>query len=210
MLQERLSQLASSSSPLASPVHEVDLELARRVTTLLPSLVAIIQTTADPAKMEELLALNDSLTSLHSAITPGPPQPNGQPRNGSANHSENASTVSADVSRSPSPVSAPVETGNHVKANGGPPALSVIVEGLGGVDGEDEGPDPATPKIDKGKGKAEPEPEQLEKVLSPSFLISASDDEDEEGIKGRFVSEPEDLQSPSPNDRSVDSWIWGI
>ena len=37
------------------------------------------------------------------------------------------------------------------------------------------------PKADKGKGRAEPEPEPVESVLSTTFLITESDDEDGEG-----------------------------
>jgi hypothetical protein len=41
---------------------------------------------------------------------------------------------------------------------------------------------PTTAKIDKGKGKAELEPDEPEKVLSPRIRISDSEDEDEDGV----------------------------
>jgi len=37
-----------------------------------------------------------------------------------------------------------------------------------------------TPRVDKGKGRAEPEPEEPEKVLSPTFRITESEEEDED------------------------------
>lgn len=57
-----------------------------------------------------------------------------------------------------------------------------------------------TPRVDKGKGRAEPEPEEPEKVLSPSFMISESEDDDEsyESAEGIAVT--------SPTDRSK-SWV---
>ncbi|KAI6040774.1 hypothetical protein EDC04DRAFT_2566656 [Pisolithus marmoratus] len=58
--------------------------------------------------------------------------------------------------------------------------------------------EPRTPRVDKGKGRAEPEPEEHEKVLSPSFMISES--EDEESVEGAEAVEV------SPTDRSK-SWV---
>lgn len=51
-----------------------------------------------------------------------------------------------------------------------------------------------TPRVDKGKGRAEPEPEEPEKVLSPSFMISESEDDDEsyESAEGIAVTSPTD------------------
>lgn len=63
---------------------------------------------------------------------------------------------------------------------------------------DDEPDEPPTPRIDKGKGRAEPEPEEHEKVLSPSFLISES--EDEESVEGA------EAIAVSPTDRSK-SWV---
>jgi protein phosphatase 1 regulatory subunit 37 len=101
---------------------------------------------------------------------------------------------------------------NHEKTTGGSVDEIGLVNGNGQahdsarhlVD-EDEQPQPTTPKIDKGKGKAEPEPEELEKVLSPTFLITESEDEDDDGH--RFPAEEgeggEEVVSPSPTDRQV-------
>lgn len=58
---------------------------------------------------------------------------------------------------------------------------------------------PLTPRVDKGKARAESEPEEPEKVLSPSFMISESEDEDEN------YEEDADggVTSPLPTDRLV-------
>ncbi len=47
-----------------------------------------------------------------------------------------------------------------------------------------------SPRLDKGKGRAEPEPEAAEKVLSPTFAIHGDSDEEEE------VEEPSDPARP--------------
>jgi protein phosphatase 1 regulatory subunit 37 len=67
--------------------------------------------------------------------------------------------------------------------------------------GHEELPSPITPKVDKGKGRAEPEPEQHEPVLSPRhFLVGESEDEDEDGQ--RFLNPGEgDDSVASPTDR---------
>ncbi|KAI6169874.1 hypothetical protein EDD17DRAFT_1785645, partial [Pisolithus thermaeus] len=63
---------------------------------------------------------------------------------------------------------------------------------------DDEDDEPPTPRVDKGKGRAEPEPEEHEKVLSPSFMISES--EDEGSVEGA------EAVAVSPTDRSK-SWV---
>ena len=139
--------------------------------------------------MEELLLLNDSLTSLLAKVTPPAVSQNGNgsPIIGSQNtsetsregsiadgHSNGSSTPTLTLTIPPSPL----------KPNGNTlsliiPQSSVITPSPEDLTSEDEQPSPATPRVDKGKARAEPEEE---KVLSPSFLISASDEsEDEEG-----------------------------
>jgi hypothetical protein len=55
---------------------------------------------------------------------------------------------------------------------------------------------PLTPKVDKGKGRAEPEPEEPEKVLSPTFMITESEDEEEDD--SRFLGAEDQISVPSP------------
>ncbi|KAK2467301.1 hypothetical protein APHAL10511_000536 [Amanita phalloides] len=66
-------------------------------------------------------------------------------------------------------------------------------------DAEVEDDTPTTPRIDKGKGRAEPEPEVPEKVLSPTFLVTEPEDEDEEA---QYHTDEEVEAGPSPTDRS--------
>ncbi|KAG2124709.1 hypothetical protein BD769DRAFT_1466747 [Suillus cothurnatus] len=63
---------------------------------------------------------------------------------------------------------------------------------------------PLTPKVDKGKGRAEPEPEEPEKVLSPTFMITESEDEEEDD--SRFLGAEDQISVPSPVVRSK-SWV---
>ncbi|KAI9455536.1 hypothetical protein HD554DRAFT_269836 [Boletus coccyginus] len=72
--------------------------------------------------------------------------------------------------------------------------------------GEDNAP--PTPRVDKGKGRADPEPEQPEKVLSPTFMITESEDECEDDHRYLDVEEGDEVavQGTSPTDRSK-SWV---
>jgi len=93
---------------------------------------------------------------------------------------------------------------DHIKTDGfgtsNGHAASII------IDGEGEEEEPMTPRVDKGKGRAEPEPEEPEKVLSPTFLITESDDED--GDVPRMLTPDEEPEEGvvSPTDRSR-NWV---
>jgi hypothetical protein len=58
---------------------------------------------------------------------------------------------------------------------------------------------PTTPRADKGKGRAEPEEEEPEKVLSPSYVIDSGESEEEE----EKILIPEEVAAlvQSPNER---------
>jgi protein phosphatase 1 regulatory subunit 37 len=63
----------------------------------------------------------------------------------------------------------------------------------------------ATPRIDKGKAKAPPEPLEVDKVLTPTFAAPVQDDEERRlgyGPEGLSAGEDE-VMSPSQNDRWV-------
>jgi hypothetical protein len=74
--------------------------------------------------------------------------------------------------------------------------------GYGGAEEEDPEVSPNTPRIDKGKARAVPEPEQPQKVLSPTFMIEESDKDDEDGPR---FSVRDDIEVPmtSPTNRYV-------
>ena len=168
------------SDAASQPVSELAVkELAVKAHAILAELTTAIQDTADAMRLQELLGINDQLCSLLTKV-PAPQKPTlvlqglGAVVNGAA-------PVDA-------PGTADLRNGRAAAPNG------VAVDG--GVDEEDE--TPTTPRIDKGKGRAKPEPEVPEKVLSPTFLITESESEDDEG---HYVAEVE--AGPSPTDRFV-------
>ena len=83
--------------------------------------------------------------------------------------------------------------------------------GVSAVGGEtttqEEGEVLLTPRVDKGKGRAQPVPEEPEKVLSPTFMITESEDEDEDERRYLDVEESAEegggMQTGSPTDRCV-------
>ncbi|KAJ3569804.1 hypothetical protein NP233_g4812 [Leucocoprinus birnbaumii] len=70
---------------------------------------------------------------------------------------------------------------------------------------EEEEVTPTTPRIDKGKGRAEPEVEEPEKVLSPSYVIDSDSDEDDD-VRRLMIPHEELAFMPSPTERSR-SWV---
>lgn len=142
----------------------------------------VIQAADDPVFIEELFFLNDSISSLVKQLS-------------------DTDTLSRKSSTSGSSVAT---------ANGGlmlhiPIDTSLSRQSIITFDEEDEEEtaveSPETPRIDKGKRRAEPEPEIHEKVLSPGFLIS--DEEYEHGgHRPAFVTnEPDEMAvGPSPTD----------
>ena len=175
---EELVARAELSSP-REPLGQVDLELISKAKALLTSLAETIRTVSEPARLEDLLSLNDSLTSLVAHASPRPKV-----------------TLTGlgidlhDVKGQASPDTIP---------NGGGSDLNGSVNGHVVIaDKEDDEHEteaeedvPATPKVDKGKGRAIPEPEEPEKVLSPNFVLE-SDDED-----GHIPETVEDERSPT-------------
>uniref|UniRef100_A0A0W0F6R5 RNI-like protein n=1 Tax=Moniliophthora roreri TaxID=221103 RepID=A0A0W0F6R5_MONRR len=174
-----------------------------------------------PERLEELLSLNDELTGLttkaeETAVTGRAPTPTGNPvapvmgegRQGRPALTLQGLGIKFNNTRNGS-------THDEKATNGGVSSTE-----------DEELPSPTTPKIDKGKQKAEPEPIEHEKVLSPtaSFLIAESnsdgEDDEDDGMRGKFPpfvvpgpgEEGYDLegddatQSPSSIDRSR-SWV---
>ena len=68
-------------------------------------------------------------------------------------------------------------TGLGIHVQVGNERLSVVPNGHAVAGGEEE---PSTPRIDKGKGRAEPEPEKPELVLSPTLGGTESDEDEPE------------------------------
>ncbi|OSX62071.1 hypothetical protein POSPLADRAFT_1181292 [Postia placenta MAD-698-R-SB12] len=176
-LEDLLARSPSSSSAPATPVQEVVADLTASVKEVQKSLMSIIDTTTEPARLQELLSLNDELTTLLARCAPR--------RQSLVLHALGIHVETGKANGSASPTNGHAR---HGEADGR------------AEDTSDE--EPITPRVDKGKGRAEPEPEEPEKVLSPTFLID-SDDEDGDG-QHLLVTQPDDLVSPTDLSRS---WV---
>jgi protein phosphatase 1 regulatory subunit 37 len=192
--------LSGSSSPHLRPtlVRELDPELAKKANDLLPKLQNLIQTcsTDDPTKLDELLNLNDALRSSLSSPSPSPsissvPTKVGKGKPFGLGISIPAPVASTQTQRTLSPLSDDHEDVplSRLSADNGPIMTDIKI-----CDEPDDEDVASTPKIDKGKGRAEPEPERPAPVLRrPSLVL---DDEDEEDHN---VLEAESIISPTNN-----------
>ncbi|KAF9459258.1 hypothetical protein BDZ94DRAFT_1312550 [Collybia nuda] len=180
----QLTEIISNSktpSSLASKPGEVA-EASTNAKVIISELAGVVGETVDPGRMDELLTINDQLTSLlHELPPPSRPVLTLQGL-GLSFHD----TPSVGVT----------------KANGLPNGH--LPETSSEEPQEDPDLTPTTPRIDKGKGRAEPEPEEPEKVLSPTMLPTDSEDEDEDGEHFVPIEEVEDVASPTNRSRS---WV---
>ncbi len=175
--KEQLEQLLAQSTP-APRGHrsdaKADPELLERTKALLPLLAEIIRTSPGSTRLDDLLCLNDTLTSLLARASPKPrislqglaidlnglgPSPTG---NGGGIHDNHVATTRGDIEEL---------TDEDVLS---------------------------TPRLDKGKGKAPPEPEAVEPILSPPGFTVADSDSEEMGP--HEVAQGED-DARSPTDR---------
>lgn len=179
--KEQLEQSLAHSTP-ASRGHgsgaKADPELIERTKALLPLLAEIIRTSPDSTRLDDLLCLNDTLTTLLSRASPKP----------------RISLQGLAIDLNGLGVS-PTGSGggshdNHVATTRGEAEELTDDDVL------------STPRLDKGKGKAPPEPEVVEPILSPAgFTVADSDSEE----MGHEVAQGED-DARSPTDRSR-SWV---
>ncbi|KAI0042771.1 RNI-like protein, partial [Auriscalpium vulgare] len=180
-LEDALSNSASSSQP-SSPIVGIDPELVIRTKSLLPALAEIIQSPTATDRLDELLNLNDSLTSMVAQASP-------RPRITLQGLGMDLKPVGFDQDAHR------ISPGGSTMGNGHVHSPNGKVDNLIEDDAEEM---PSTPKIDKGKGKAPPEPEVVEPVMSPTnFVVAESDDEEGREHDGE-VGEDE----RSPTDRS--------
>ncbi|KAJ6574419.1 hypothetical protein B0H19DRAFT_1124428 [Mycena capillaripes] len=184
------SPTAAAAQPPPSPA-----DVLKQARALTRELSTVIQATEDPSRMEELLDVNDTLMTLVARVPP-PGRPTLTLQGLGLKWAPGAGPAAASPS---------LENGHSPLAGN---------EGVNGhVDVGEEDHTPTTPRIDKGKARAVPEPEEPEKVLSPTLMLG--DDEDDEDGEGRLrfspVEEGEDddgetVIGASPNDRSR-SWV---
>lgn len=193
---------SSSSAAQAGTRRELDPLLTRRTKALLPSLVALIQSTVDPAQLEELLSLNDALTSLLERGSPGSSGLTDGPQN--SHQSPVDQRQPAHRRSSSSSNSLGLQNGN---ARGSPLPLSEAAADLvPGHTSDSDDQELFSPKVDKGKGKAmeEASPVLQKLIMSPSFSITDSDDDDEQRQAAEEVELDESgrpVPLPSPTDR---------
>ncbi|CAK5276482.1 unnamed protein product, partial [Mycena citricolor] len=164
-LQVMLSPATTpTENPAASPA-----DVLKRARALTHELSAVIEATDDPARMEELLDANDTLTAL---ITHLPTNAIARP------------TLTLQGLGLKSTNGEPLPTANGVAPTADEP--------------------PSTPRIDKGKARAVPEPEEPEKVLSPTKLLMGQGDEDVDSEGPLHVEESE---PGSPTTSRSKSWV---
>ncbi|KAJ7229308.1 hypothetical protein B0H12DRAFT_1212926 [Mycena haematopus] len=186
---------ASPSSPAPPPPSPAD--ALKQAKALTRELGTVIQETEDPSRMEALLDVNDALTAL-IARAPPPGRPTLTLQGLGIKWAPGATVAS------PATEVRAVNGNGHGNGNG-------LGNGNGHVGGEDEPEEelPTTPRLDKGKAKAVPEPEEPEKVLSPTLML-ADDEDDEDRMRFSPVEEGEDdaetVVGESPTNRSR-SWV---
>ena len=111
-----------------------------------------------------------------------------------------------------SKVSTPTPRGDGASTRNPPILLEAATRD---ADAEDEEEEVLSPRLDKGKGRADPEPEIIEKILSSTFSIADSDDEESEkeddsgprvltmgGMENVDSEAASPLGLPSPTERS--------
>jgi protein phosphatase 1 regulatory subunit 37 len=162
--RDQLQELLARSTPSEGSASETqaDLELLERATALLPALAEIIGACSDSARLDELLSLNDTLISLVAHASPKPRdkiQGLGIEVNG-------LRSSLTDINRA--------DDSSNVFDNH-------VVTPRGDAEEPTDDDSLSTPRLDKGKGKAPPEPEIVEPVLSPrGFAVADSDEEEHE------------------------------
>jgi len=164
--------------PIANPAAFN--ELVSKSKAVASELAIVIQETEDPTRLEELLGINDQLLSLLKNVPGGArPQLTLKGLGLTLDDSQNSSADGDGM----------LDGLPHINGR-----AAAAMNGHGGgdssasssADGFEEGraSTPTTPRIDKGKQRAEPEPEQEEMVLSPkTFQINESESEDEDGVR---------------------------
>jgi protein phosphatase 1 regulatory subunit 37 len=170
--KEQLEGLLAHSTT-APRGHEsdakADAELFGRTKELLPLLAEIVRTCSDPTHRDELQRLKSALQSLLVRASPKP--------------RISLQGLAIDLNGLGSPTSHESNThDNHVVTTRGDTEELADEDVL------------STPRLDKGKGKAPPEPEAVEPILSPSgFTVADSDSE----MENEVAQGEDDPRSPT-------------
>src|SRR5258708_15286289 len=172
-LQALIARSTPTSGSDATETQE-NLQLIERAKMLLPGLVEVIRTCSDSRRADELLNLNDTLVSLLAQASPKPKlslQGLGLELNGLGN---------------PGPDNSSGVVNNRIVSPRG--------DSIGEPNYDDS---PSTPRVDKGKGKAPPEPEVVKPVLSPRGFAVPDSDEDEAEHEQEQEQGEDDPRSPT-------------
>ncbi|KAN0132000.1 hypothetical protein V8E53_010280 [Lactarius tabidus] len=177
--KEQLEVLLAHSTT-GSKGHEsdakADTELIGRTKELLPLLAEIIRTCSEPTRRDDFQRLRNTLQSLLVRISPKP--------------RISLQGLAIDLNGLSSPTSDEGNThDSHVVTTRGDTEELADEDVL------------STPRLDKGKGKAPPEPEAVEPILSPSGFTVADSDSEMENEVAQGEDDPR-----SPTDRSR-SWV---
>jgi protein phosphatase 1 regulatory subunit 37 len=170
-----ITSTKSPSSPVTS--NGIVADASSIAKGIISELSVVIGETDDPGRMEELLNINDQITTLLHEL-PAPSRPV-LTLHGLGLNFNNVPSVGV------------------TKANGIPNGHAHETPLEGQESHEEPDLTPTTPRIDKGKGRAEPEPEEPEKVLSPTLLQTESEDEDEDSNRFIPIEGLEDVASPT-------------
>lgn len=209
MLSTIQSSSSSSSSSSISNNLDIDIDVVDSAKRLLPSLAKIISslstatnpTVAESTRLADMLELNDGLTDLigkAAKLT----RPNLKlqglglefeafdEREGASGSGSSSGVVTPSGS---STTAGQLSSSSSLGSGSGSSSTLVVVSSSNGTanghagqdtdtetETEDEGPKVETPRVDKGKGRAIPEPEEPERVLSPSGGFGLESDEEVE------------------------------
>ena len=159
---------SATSSPTATPDTRED--LTARSLEALNSLSSLVERTSEPAQLEELLYLNDEITYLLGRLNQSPPD------------LKKLKGLGIELDE---------RTNGASVANGHPSPLHLVLDK---VDEEEL----LTPRTDKGKQRAEPEPEEPQLVLTPTVeRPEFEDSEQEQDLEASVLENAESIVSPT-------------
>lgn len=157
------------------PVDEVVAKARSTVTEL----ASVIQETEDPIRLEELLGINDQLLTLLKKV---------QTKRKVTLKLQGLGLSINDGSNTETETDGKLDGYPHLngRLNGRSESIETSSESSN-VETEDEATTPTTPKVDKGKRKAEPE--QPEMVLSPkTFMIGEAESHEAASYADEVIS----------------------
>jgi protein phosphatase 1 regulatory subunit 37 len=169
--KEQLEQLLGHSTPALRKRHEsdakADAEVIGRTKALLPLLAEIVRTSSDSTRLGDLHSLTDTLKSLIARASPKP--------------RISLQGLAIDL--------------NGLRASPSSDGSSTVVTTGGDIEELTDEDVLSTPRLDKGKGKAPPELEAVEPILSPTNFTVA--DSDSEEMEHEVVQGEDDARSPT-------------